>query len=60
MCPEEERLHINTTAVNEELGIHMSTDEGKVIVSKWAAYLKKLDHSCVNLLWGTPRIIDYE
>lgn len=38
----------------------MSTDEGKDIVEKWIAYLKKLDHPCVNILWGTPRIIDYE
>jgi hypothetical protein len=60
VCPEENRMHVNTTVVNEELGINMAKDEGKTIVTKWSQYLKKLDHKCVNLLWGTGRIIDYE
>lgn len=60
VCPESEQLHINTTVVNEALGINMATDEAKTIITKWSQYLKNLQHGCVNLLWGTGRIIDYE
>lgn len=60
VCPESERLHINTTMVNEALGIDVATDEAKMIIKKWSQYLRKVEHGCVNLLWGTRRIIDYE
>ncbi|KAF8312144.1 hypothetical protein DL93DRAFT_2229267 [Clavulina sp. PMI_390] len=60
VCPEKDRLQVNTTQVNEMLGIDMSRDEGAEIVRKWSGYLKGLKESCVNLLWGTPRIIDYD
>lgn len=60
ICPPNERLHLNVSIVNQMLGINMKKDQGKVIVQKWSQYLKNLEHSCVNLLWETPRIIDYE
>lgn len=60
VCPESKRIHVNTTEVNQLLGIRMGSDEGDVIVKKWAGYLRTLEASCVNLLWGTDRIIDYE
>lgn len=59
VCPEQARLHVNTTEVNELLGVDMQRDEGSEIIRKWVGYLSQLDASCVNLLWGTGRIIDY-
>jgi hypothetical protein len=59
MCPEENRLHINTTTVNPIIGVDFDRDEGIVIIKKWAAYLASLDAQCVNILWDTPRIIDF-
>ena len=59
-CPEDERLHVNTTIVNEIIGINFTTSDGIAIVSKWSKYLRDLDARCVNILWETPRIIDFE
>lgn len=60
VCPQEKQHHVNTTEVNALLGLDMATAEGSVIIEKWAGYLRQLDHGCVNIDWGTPRIIDYE
>lgn len=59
MCPEEKRVQINTTVVNEEIGVDFEKDEGIMIIDKWAMYLRNLDAPCANVQWGTPRIIDF-
>ena len=60
LCPESERLHINTTEVNARIGVDFDNDEGVDIVEKWVTYIRSLENRCVNILWGTPRIIDFK
>lgn len=59
VCNEKNTLHLNTTQVNEKLGINVDLDDGKVIIDQWAAYLKELDCDCVNIDGNTPRIVNY-
>ncbi len=60
MCPEDQRYHVNTTIVNEMIGLNLTIADGITIVTKWSQYLRELDAQCVNILWETPRIIDFE
>lgn len=63
VCPQEKQLHVNITAVNIELGFgsyESGAMAGAEIIQRWVKYLKELDHGCVNVLWDTPRMIDYE
>lgn len=53
-------MFLNTTEVEEMLGIDRERDEGIEIVRKWSRYLRELDHSCVVIKMGTPRIFSYE
>jgi hypothetical protein len=59
VCPESERLYINTAVVNAEIGVDFDKDEGIDIVEKWAKYIRNIEHRCINILYGTPRIIDF-
>ncbi|KAF9506721.1 hypothetical protein BS47DRAFT_1321678 [Hydnum rufescens UP504] len=60
VCPESERLHINTTEVNAQIGVDFDEDEGIDIVEKWVKYIRSIEHRCINILWATPRIIDFK
>lgn len=60
MCPQEKRVQINPVVVNKEIGVNFDTDEGIVIIDKWAMYLRNLETPCANIQWETPRIIDFE
>ncbi|KAF9506719.1 hypothetical protein BS47DRAFT_1367182 [Hydnum rufescens UP504] len=59
VCPESERLHINTAVVNAQIGVDFDKDEGIDIVEKWAKYIRSIEHRCINILFATPRIIDF-
>ena len=60
VCPSHYRYQVNTTEINARIGVNLDKDEGLVIVNKWVDFLKTLDNQrCINLLWDTPRIIDF-
>lgn len=59
VCPESERVQVNTTTVGQIIGVNLDEDDGAIIVSKWARYLKELDARCVDIQRDTPRIIDF-
>lgn len=59
MCPQDKRVQLNATEINERIGVNFDTDEGIMIIDKWAMYLRNLETPCATLQWETPRIIDF-
>lgn len=60
MCPQDKRVQLNATNINEKIGVNFDTDEGTMIIDKWAMFLRNLETPCAVLQWETPRIIDFK